>query len=128
MFSNRNIQAIALVGVLAASTAACAEEPASLVGVWTATSDEDGTPADVFDIKPDGTYVNYGIGCRVNAEMPYHLFRGDLYVTSEIPGKGPVAIVFRPNADGSKLTYTSPRTRNNAVYEKLPSNPCSPKG
>jgi hypothetical protein len=128
MLSNRKIQMIAFAGALAVAAAAGAKEPASLIGVWTATSDEDGTPADVFEIKPGGTYVNYGIGCRVNAEMPYHLFRGDLYVTSEIAGKGPVAIVFRPSKDGSQLTYTSPRTRNNALYEKLPSNPCEPKG
>ena len=53
-----------------------------------------------------------------------HWWSGDLYVTSEIPGKGPISIVFRPNADGSKLTFTSPRTRNNAVYARIPKIPC----
>ena len=102
-------------------------QPSELTGVWTAVSDEDGTPADVFELRGNGTYVNYGIGCNIQEEMPYHVFHGDLYVTSEIPDKGPIAIVFRPSRDGKQLTFTSPRTRNNAVYERLASNPCEPK-
>jgi hypothetical protein len=71
-----------------------------------------------------GKYTNYGVGCAVNAEMQFHTHAGDVYVTSEIPGKGPVALVFRPSADKSKLIYTSPRTRNNATYARLTPNPC----
>lgn len=95
-----------------------------MAGVWTATSDEDGTPADVMEFRADGTYINYGINCAVSGKSPFHVYAGDIYVTSEIPGKGPVSVVFRPSADKTKLTYTSPRTRNNAIYERLPSNPC----
>ena len=96
-----------------------------MTGTWTATSDEDGTPADIFDFTADGKYVNYGIGCAVRAEMPFHVYAGDIYITIELPGKGPTSIVFRPSPDKRKLTYTSPRTRNNAVYERLPINPCT---
>ena len=39
-------------------------------------------------------------------------------ITFEVPDKGPIALVFRPDPDGKRLTYTSPRTRNNAVMEK----------
>jgi hypothetical protein len=116
-----------LLAVSIASHAA-SKDSAWMTGVWTATSDEDGTPADVFEFRSDGKYVNYGISCAVNAVMPFHTYAGDIYVTSEIPGKGPISIVFRPSQDHRKLTYTSPRTRNNAVYERLQSNPCGKQG
>lgn len=95
-----------------------------LFGTWTAIADEDGTPADIMSFGPGGKYTNYGVGCAVNSEMQFHTHEGDVYVTGEIPGKGPVALVFRPSADKSKLTYTSPRTRNNATYARLTPNPC----
>jgi hypothetical protein len=125
----RTFLAILAIASLTVGAVAFASDaaPKSLLGVWTATYDEDGTPADVFELRGDGTYVNFGIDCNVAEEMPYHMFRGDIYVTSEIPGKGPISIVFRPSADGSKLTFTSPRSRNNATYEKLATNPCKPK-
>ena len=98
-----------------------------MTGTWTATSDEDGTPADIFDFTAKGTYVNYGIGCAVRVEMPFHVYAGDIYITIELKGKGPTSIVFRPSPDKLKLTYTSPRTRNNAIYERLRVNPCTVK-
>ena len=107
------------------SCAASEQVPAWLVGTWTPTFDEDGTPADVASFTADGKYYNYGIGCSVFGEMRFHIHNGDIYITSEVPGKGPIAQVFRPSENGRKLTYTSPRTRNNAVMEKLDSNPCS---
>jgi len=128
MARNAYVQVSLTVALWLVAGVAAAELPANLVGVWTAISDEDGTPADVFKITSDGRIINYGFNCQVYAEMPYHVFRGDIYVTSEIDGKGPIAIVFRPSADGSALTYTSPRTRNNAIYGKLPENPCETKG
>ena len=105
-------------------TADAAENEEWLFGTWTAIADEDGTPADVMAFGPNGKHTNYGIGCAVNAEMSYHTHNGDIYVTSEITGKGPVALVFRPSADKNTLVYTSPRTRNNATYARLEPNPC----
>jgi hypothetical protein len=87
------------------------------------TEDEDGTPSDTIEFRADGSYVNYGYGCRL-ASAKYHVGAEDIYVTHEIPGKGPIALVFRPTKDRTKLTYTSPRTRNNAVYERLSKSPC----
>ena len=116
---------VVVSAILASFSCAASEQvPAWLVGTWTPTSDEDGTPADVASFTEDGKYYNYGIGCAVFGEMPFHIYNGDIYITSEIPGKGPVAIVFRPSENGAKLTYTSPRTRNNTIMEKLKSNPC----
>lgn len=113
--------------LLLGSVGTCAadgKDSSWMMGVWTATSDEDGTPADIFELRADGKYVSHGINCTVNAVMPFHVYAGDIYVTSEIAGKGPVSIVFRPSKDHRKLTYTSPRTRHNAVYERLRASPC----
>lgn len=93
------------------------------VGFWNMTADEDGTPSDTMEFRADGSYVNYGYQCR-QATAKYHVIAGDIYVTHEVPGKGPIALVFRPSRDRTKLTYTSPRTRNNAVYERLSKSPC----
>jgi hypothetical protein len=92
--------------------------PKWLIGTWTPISDEDGTPPDFADFTADGKYINYGYDCSVRTEMSLHIYKGDIYVTGEIPGKGPIAVVFRPDPQGEHLTYTSPRTRNNAVLAK----------
>jgi len=118
-----------MAGLLFLAPIACssANSPDSwMTGTWTATSDEDGTPADIFDFTADGKYVNYGVGCAVRSEMPFHVHGGDIYISIELD-KGPISIVFRPSADRTKLTFTSPRTRNNAVYERLRVNPCTAK-
>ena len=114
--------------VLLAATPALAApastlEPSWLYGTWTAISDEDGTPADVMAFYPGGVHKNFGVGCNVNATMKYHVHDGDVYVTGELP-KGPIALVFRPSADKKTMRYTSPRTRNNAIYAPLPTNQC----
>lgn len=116
--------ALVISAVAVTSTAAQPQPSHSLVGSWTAVSDEDGTPADYFQITEDGKYINYGFNCTVRSEAPTHIWGGDLYVTHEIPAKGPISIVFRPNFDASTLTFTSPRTRNNAVYARIVSIPC----
>jgi hypothetical protein len=59
--------------------------------------------------------------------MNYHIHNGNVYVTIEIPGKGPIAIVLHPTSNNSRLTFTSPRSRNNATYAKLKTNPCAKK-
>jgi hypothetical protein len=93
--------------------------PDWLVGTWTVISDEDGTPPDFADFTVDGKYVNYGFNCTIRHEMPFHIYNGDIYITSEVQGKGPVAMVFRPSADKKTLSYTSPRTRRNAVMAQV---------
>lgn len=106
-----------------ASCAAPAAEPvpAWLVGTWTTIADEDGSPPDFADFTADGKYINHGFDCSVRTEMPFHIHGGDIYITYDIPGKGPIAMVFRPSRDGKRLTYTSPRTRNNATLAKTQS-------
>ena len=98
-----------------------------MAGFWGATSDEDKSPLDVMEFRKDGTWANYGHKCGRYAESRFHVFEGDIYVKLEHP-KGPIAIVFHPSFGKRKLTYTSPRTRNNAVYERLAGNPCKNQG
>lgn len=120
----RTIVATILAIASQSSIAAAAErlEPTWLFGAWKVTHDEDNTPPDIMAFK-SGVYVSYGVDCAFRYEWPMHIHGGDVFVKVEWP-KGPISIVFRPNADKTKLTFTSPRTRNNAIYEKLPSNPC----
>ena len=124
---NRSLAIVLGLTITATTLSAAASQTKnnpSLVGSWRAISDEDGTPADFFEITTDGKYINYGFNCTVRNEAPAHTWRGNLYVTHQIPGKGPIAIVFHPNADGSRLTFTSPRTRKNAVYAPIAKIPC----
>jgi hypothetical protein len=92
--------------------------PGWLVGTWTVISDEDNTPPDFTEFTTSGTYITHGFDCSIRVEMPFHIHGGDIYITYEIPNKGPIALVYRPSADKRTLTYTSPRTRNNAVMAK----------
>lgn len=114
-----------LLSLFIAADVACALPPSGpwFVGVWSMTEDEDGTPEETIEFRTGGIFVTYGSRCRP-ATATYREVAGDIYVTYEIPGKGPVVMVFRPSKDHLKLTYTSPRTRNNAVYERLAKNPC----
>lgn len=114
-----------LLPLLLAEDLACALPTAGpwFVGLWHTTTDEDGTSSDTIAFRAYGSYVNCGPACQ-RATAKYHVVARDIHVTVEVPGKGPIAIVFRPSSDGTKLTYTSPRTRNNAVYERLSKSPC----
>ena len=96
-----------------------------LYGYWELSTDEDGgvRGMDVDEFRPDGTYSILGPGCKPQLGR-YHVFDSDIYVTYDVQGKGPVAMIFRPNATKTILTYTSPRTRNNSTYEKLQRSPC----
>jgi hypothetical protein len=118
---------LAALSALFLPLASHAAEYTWLVGFWHQTEDEDNTGSDVMEFRADGTYQNYGFNCVHSSSQPFHVFGGDIYVTSEISGKGPIAIVFRPSDDLKRLTFTSPRTRHNAVYERLPTNPCGAK-
>ncbi len=112
--------AFALLSVGAAATSQVDGWP---IGFWGMIEDEDGSPADTMEFRADGTYINYGSRCRVSRAR-YHVFGGDIYVTAEIAGKGPIALVFRPTAERTRLVYTSPRTAKNAIYERVQIRPC----
>lgn len=111
----------------ASDSASSSASPTWLIGQWILAEDEDGGPPgmDLDEFFEDGRYLIYGPNCREPKPMAWHIYRGDVYVTGEVPGKGPIAMIFRPNADHSELTFTSPRTRNNAVYRRAPANACS---
>ena len=105
-----------------ASLSAQTEQASWLMGFWQLTQDEDGSPSgtDLNEFRADGRYVIYGPNCKENFGA-YHLYNGDVYIAFDIPGKGPVAMIYRPSEDHAKLTFTSPRTRHNAVYERASS-------
>lgn len=115
---------IAFALALCAPASALPPEAPWFVGFWTMTHDEDGTPPDTMEFRADGTYINYGYRCSGVAKTKYHVYAGDIYVTFEVEGKGPIAIVFRQNSDRTQLTFTSPRSRKNATYARLRTNPC----
>ena len=124
---------LAFVALVAATSCSAAEPPkeieAWMVGFWHMTADEDNGPlGGVLEFRPDGTYVGYDAACNSLGEIDYHVHRGDIYVTNTIPGKGPVSVIFHPSQDKAKLTFTSPRTRNNAIYERVPGNKCVGQG
>ena len=93
----------ALLALFTARAVALPSDSPWFVGFWKMTADEDGTPSDTMEFRADGTYVNYGYKC-VASSAKYHLYSQDIYVTVEIEGKGPVAIIFRPSSDKKRLT------------------------
>jgi hypothetical protein len=112
--------------VLAAVTAQAwsSQKSNSYVGFWELSHDEDGSPKDTMEIRSDGTYISHGWTCQKADVIPYHIYNGDMYATVEIPGKGPISIIFRRHKDDT-LSFTSPRSRNNAYYSRLNKNPCA---
>jgi len=108
------------------SAAAASESPVWLIGQWTLAEDEDGGPPgmDLDEFFEDGRYIIYGPNCRESVAT-WHMFRGDIYVTLDVRGKGPIALIFHPNAEHTALTFTSPRTRNNAIYRRATTSVCS---
>ena len=128
----RLLLAISLLSVVASSCNATSKDighAKSVVGVWQMTEDEDGGPlGGVIEFRANSTYVGYAKDCSAYPALPYHIYKGDVFVTNEVPGKGPVSVLFRPSADGTRLTFTSPRTRNNAVYSRSTANRCVPRG
>ena len=125
-----SITVLAIVILVVSIGALAEDQPSSRwpYGFWVAVMDEDNGPLDFMEIRSDGRVVLWGI-CRNGhstrgESLPFHLSSGDIYVTWEVPGKGPIALVFRPNTSKTKLTYTSPRTRNNMYYEYRAAKPC----
>lgn len=94
-----------------------------LYGTWEKTSDEDGLPSDKITFKDSGGWISYGPDGQ-ETTLPYHLDSGHIYLTilPKTQEKGPVAMVFKPSLDGTTLMFTSPRTGNNAIYERVDRN------
>ena len=119
--------ALSCFGVVACH-ASDAESSHGVVGFWQMIEDEDGGPlGGVFELRSDNTHVGYAKDCSEYPALPFHVYKGDIFVSSDVPGKGPVSVMFRPSPDGTKLTFTSPRTRNNAVHAFHKTNPCKPQ-
>lgn len=123
MFLKGRIFRIALLG-LATTTSAQAEP--WLVGTWQKTQDEDNSPDDVLKFNDDGTWVAYGPECQEKL-YEYFMHKGDVFLFIPIQ-KGPVSLVFHPSPDKKRLTFTSPRTMNNAIYEKVENPLCGKNG
>jgi hypothetical protein len=102
--------------------AGAAEASPWLVGTWQKTMDEDESPADVMKFNEDGTWIAYGPECQEKL-YEYFIHNGDVFLVIPIE-KGPVSLVFRPSSDKSKLKFTSPRTMNSAIYEKVENPLC----
>jgi hypothetical protein len=116
--------AIALGLLIATSCSASPPLASDHIGFWRMVSDEDNGPlGDVFELRSDGNYIVYDPTCAAFPGLDYHIHKGNIYVTSVIPDKGPVAVIFHPES-GGKLSFTSPRTRNRAWYERIPAGKC----
>ena len=81
-----------------------------------------------MEFRTDGTMVRYEDSCEPLPALTYFLNYGDIYVSTTIPGKGPVAIIFHPNSVHTQLTLTSYRTRKNAVFERKDGGHCGGHG
>jgi hypothetical protein len=120
--------ALAAAAILCSAACGAAEsrpDTTWMTGYWHMTADEDNGPVGgVIEFRPDGTYIGYDRSCNPYPTAEFHVYRDNIYVISIIPGKGPVSVIFHPNSDRSTLTFTSARTHNNAVYERLPGDSC----
>jgi hypothetical protein len=125
--ASKTVFGILLLVIARAVWAMVAPEDYSwLYGYWLTTADEDSRVpiADWNEFRADGTYVNISPDCH-RAYGKFHTFDGDVYVTVEVPKKGPIAIIFRPAKSRVQLTFTSPRTRNNATLSKVEQTTCN---
>jgi hypothetical protein len=113
-------------GLIGAGCARATQAPAWAVGFWAQVLDEDGRPGDdTLHFREDGTLVVYGSKCQQFPAGEFHLYQGNIYATFKTP-KGLVAAVYVPSQQHQRLTFTSPRTGNNAVY--APAKGCVPVG
>ncbi|NII53794.1 hypothetical protein [Luteibacter sp. SG786] len=94
-----------------------------MVGYWKVSKNEDPLPPDTFGIEADGTYIMQGINCRMEVRGRAHVFDEEIFTRLILPGKGPIGFILKPDGQGN-LTFTSTRTQRNAIYSKLPENPC----
>ncbi|WP_157616974.1 hypothetical protein [Rhodanobacter sp. Soil772] len=115
-----------LSGLLGASCARAEQVPAWAEGFWAQVVDEDGRPGDdTLKFRKDGSFVVYGSKCQEFPVGEFHLYKGNIYATFKTP-KGLVSAVYIPSKKHQRLTFTSPRTGNNAVY--APAKGCTPVG
>ncbi len=116
---SRTLQIVLVMCVLVLpGTAYSADNDAApkwLIGTWDKTLDEDGGPPDSITFKSNGIFVTYDSQCNEHTNS-YFVERGMVFLIIPL-AKGPVALVLTPSSDRSSMTFTSPRTRNNAVYE-----------
>lgn len=117
---SRILQVSLLTPAIAFSAGVCLADSTDstewLVGTWTKTIDEDSGPPDSIIFRADGTFATYDGKCkeRINS---YFLENGMIFLVIPL-AKGPTALVLQPSADRSDMTFTSPRTQNNAVYTR----------
>src|SRR5690606_14084327 len=115
----RILQILLVTSALALSSAACSAQgkgaPEWLLGTWDKTSDEDGGPPDSITFKNSGIFVTYDSQCNEHTNS-YFVEKGMVFLVIPL-AQGPVALVLNPSTDHSSMTFTSPRTQNNAVYE-----------
>lgn len=97
-----------------ACAGARAAAPAWPIGTWEKTIDEDNGPPDSITFRVDGTFATYDDQCREHTNA-YFINNGMVFLLIPL-AKGPVALVLKPDDDHSSMTFTSPRTQNNAVY------------
>ena len=105
--------ALCIAGV--ACSAPKADSNEWLLGTWQKTADEDAGPPDSMTFREDGRFVTYGASCEEHSNS-YFVHDGNVFLFIPMK-KGPVALVLQPSNDKESLTFTSPRTLNNAVYE-----------
>ncbi len=97
---------------------AASKPVAWLVGFWAQIVDEDGRPLDdTIEFRGNGTAVHYSPACEVVATTNYHVKGHMVFVTAQVR-KGFISVVYVPNEAHTQLTMTSPRTANNALYER----------
>lgn len=99
--------------------------PDWLVGYWQMIQDQDNGPiGELVEFKSNGTYIFHGKECVQSQPVEFHIHMGEVYVTNFIPDKGPVSVIFHPSDDRKQLSFTSPRTFNNAVYQRVDITSC----
>jgi hypothetical protein len=119
------VLAAAVVGPALASVGA-KESPTWLLGIWQKTQDEDNSPNDVMKFNADGAWIGYGPKCEEKL-FEYFVRNGDVFLIIPLE-KGPISLLFRSSTDRKRLTFTSPRTRNNAIYEMVKKPVCGGDG
>ena len=129
MFPKSLVLALGVAACLPACAAQSESIPSWLPGIWQMTADEDKGPlGELVEFTADGRYFFYGKDCLSMSPLTFHVHNGDVYVTNTIQNKGPVSIIYHPVGNGAALTYTSPRTFNNASYSRTALKACEKQG
>ena len=126
----RVVQIISLSTGLALSGSACSADTAGdadwPLGTWIKTIDEDNGPPDSITFRADGTFATYDNQCKEHTNA-YFIEKGMVFLVIPL-AKGPVALVLQPTGDKTSMSFTSPRTQNNAVYVPSRAPHCRPEG